>query len=67
MAANPAAAGAAGIAAEAEEAGAGRPEVAPDPYPLDDMRAIFTMIAIPITQRDGTINAHNLMSMEVFD
>ena len=35
--------------------------------PLDDMRAIFAMLGMKITQRDGMINAHNLMGMYDFD
>ena len=62
IAANPAAAGLAGLAAEAAGAVAGGTE-----DPLGDVRAIFTTLGMTITQRDGMINAHNIMGMNNFD
>ena len=62
MAANPAAAGGLEQAAAVAGAGAGGTS-----DPLDDMRAIFAMLGMKITQRDGMINAHNLMGMYDFD
>ena len=62
MAANPAAAVAAGLAAEEAGAGAGGTE-----DPLVDVRAIFTMLGMKITQRNGMINAHNITGMDDFD
>ena len=61
MAANAAAAGAAVIAAAAAGAGTGGPL-----DPLYDVRAIFTTLEMMIAQRDGMINAHNLISMDNF-
>ena len=51
MAANPASAGAAGLAAAAAGAGAGGMA-----EPLGDVRDIFTTLGMTITQRDGIIN-----------
>ena len=62
MAANPADAGASGIAASAAGVGTGGPE-----YPMDDVRSIFTILGMIINRRDGMINAHNLTSMDDFD
>ena len=62
MAENPEPVVASGLAVAAAGAVAGGPE-----DPLDDVRAIFTTIGMTINQRDGTINAHNLTSMDDFD
>ena len=62
MAANPAAAGAAGLAVTAAGAGAGG-----EADPLDNVRVIFTTLGMTITQRDGMINANNLTGMDDFD
>ena len=62
MAANPEAAGSAGLAAAAAGDGAGGTL-----DPLDDVRAIFTTLGMTITHRDSMINAYNLTGMEDFD
>ena len=62
MAANKTAEGASGLAVEAEGAGAGGTA-----DPLDDVRAIFTILRMTINQRDGMINAHNITGMDDFD
>ena len=62
MAANPAAAGTAGLSTEAAGADAGGTT-----DPMDDVRAIFTKLRMKITHRDGMIHTHNLKGMDNFD
>ena len=62
ISANPAAAGAEGLASS--ESGAGAVCTAD---PLDNMRAIFTTLGMTTTQIGGIINTHNLMGMDDFD
>ena len=62
IAENPAAEGAAGLAAA--EAGAG---MGGEVDPLDDVRDIFTTLGKKITQSYGMINTHNITGMDNFD
>ena len=62
MAENPAAAGAAELAAASAGSGAGGTA-----DPLDDVRAIFTMLGMIISQRYGIMNANNITGMDEFD
>ena len=62
MAANPAAAESAGLAATSAGADVGGMKDS-----LDDVRAIFTMLGMTISQRDGMINAPNITCMDDLD
>ena len=61
MAVSPEAAGSEGLAAAETGASAGGTI-----DPLDNVRSIFTTIGMTTTQRDDTINAHNLTGMDTF-
>ena len=62
MAENPAAAGATELAAASAGSSAGGTA-----DPLDDVRAIFTMLGMIISQRYGIMNANNITGMDEFD
>ena len=62
MAENPAAAGAAELAAASAGSGTGGTA-----DPLNDVRAIFTMLGMIISQRYGIMNANNITGMDEFD
>ena len=61
MAANPASAGAVGLAVAESGAGMGGAS-----EPLDDVRSIFTTLGMTIIHLDGMTNAYNLMVMDNF-